>query len=144
MPQRCVPGPYLESKFPWIAEQVNKRLEQNTTSKTLYRVRKTWANSASQVGAYADLNNAKKACDNAGKGYYVFDSDGNVVYPVDSTYRIKVMVDALNIRSGPGIQYKINGCIRDCGVYTIVETNGNWGKLKSKAGWICLDYCKKV
>lgn len=107
-------------------------------------MRKTWANSASQVGAYADLNNAKKACDNAGKGYYVFDSDGNVVYPVDSTYRIKVMVDALNIRSGPGIQYKINGCIRDCGVYTIVETNGNWGKLKSKAGWICLDYCKKV
>lgn len=24
--QRCVPGPYLQSKFPWIAEQVNKRL----------------------------------------------------------------------------------------------------------------------
>ena len=26
MLQRCVPGPYLQSKFPWIAEQVNKRL----------------------------------------------------------------------------------------------------------------------
>ena len=26
MYQRCVPGPYLQSKFPWIAEQVNQRL----------------------------------------------------------------------------------------------------------------------
>ena len=105
-------------------------------------MRKSWADSASQVGAYADLNNAKKSCDSAGKGYYVFDSDGNIVYPVNSSYRVKVMVEALNIRSGPSTQCKINGCIRDCGVYTIVETNNNWGKLKSNAGWICLDYCK--
>ena len=116
----------------------------NSTTKTLYRVRKSWANSASQIGAYADLNNAKKACDSSGKEYYVFDSDGKAVYPVTSDYRVKVMVEALNIRSGPGIQYKINGCIRDCGVYTIVETNGNWGKLKSGQGWICLDYVKTV
>ena len=26
MLRRCVPGPYLQSKFPWIEEQVNKRL----------------------------------------------------------------------------------------------------------------------
>ena len=116
----------------------------NITSKTLYRVRKTWTNSASQIGAYADLGNAKKACDSAGKSYHVFDSDGKIVYPVTSTYRVKVMVEALNIRSGPSTQYKINGCIRDCGVYTIVETNGNWGLLKSKQGWICLDYTKIV
>lgn len=107
-------------------------------------MRKSWADSASQVGAYADLNNAKKSCDSAGKGYYVFDSDGNIVYPVNSSYRVKVMVEALNIRSGPSTQYKINGCIRDCGVYTIVETNNNWGKLKSGQGYICLDYCKTV
>ena len=115
-----------------------------TTNKTLYRVRKSWANSASQVGAYADLNNAKKACDKAGKDYYVFDSNGDVVYPVNSTYRVKVITEALNIRSGPSTQYKINGCIRDYGVYTIVETQGNWGRLKSNAGWICLDYAEKV
>lgn len=116
----------------------------STTNKTLYRVRKSWTNSASQVGAYADLNNAKKACDSAGKSYYVYDSDGKIIYPVDSAYRVKVMVEALNIRSGPGIQYKINGCIRDCGVYTIIETQNNWGKLKSGQGHICLDYCKTV
>lgn len=113
--------------------------------KTLYRVRKTWANSASQIGAYTNLTNAQKACDKAGKGYYVFDSNGKVVYPtVNQSYRVKVMVNALNIRSGPGTQYKINGCIRDCGVYTIVETQGDWGKLKSGQGYICLDYTIKV
>ena len=136
------PGPYLESKFPWIAEQVNKRLGQTVA---LYRVRKNWANAASQIGAYTNLDNAKKACDSAGKSYYVFDENGNVVYPVvNQNYRVKVMADALNIRSGPGTQYKINECIRDCGVYTIVETQGNWGLLKSGQGWICLDYVAKV
>lgn len=113
-------------------------------SKTLYRVRKSWANAASQVGAYSNLDNAKKACDSAGKAYSVFDSNGNVVYPMDNTYRVKVMVNALNIRSGPGTQYKINGCITDSGVYTIVETQGNWMKLKSGMGWICANYVIKI
>lgn len=116
-----------------------------TTSKALYRVRKSWTNSVSQIWAYTNLDNAKKACDSAGKDYYVFDSGGNVVYPTAAqSYKVKVTADALNIRSGPGTQYKINGCIRDYGVYTIVETNGNWGRLKSNAGWICLDYVTRV
>ena len=34
----------------------------------------------SQIGAFSNLNNAKNACDNAGPGYYVFDSSGNAVY----------------------------------------------------------------
>ena len=116
--------------------------DTTTTNKTtLYRVRRSWAEAASQIGAYTNLEYAKRACI---KGYYVFDENGNVVHPAESTYKVKVTVDALNIRSGPGTQYKINGCIGDYGVYTIVETNGSWGKLKSKAGWICLDYCRKV
>ena len=52
----------------------------------------------------------------------------------------------LNIRKGPGTEYDIVGAIKDHGKYTIVETKGNWGKLKSGAGWInCSDkYCKRV
>ena len=30
------------------------------------------------------------------------------------------------------------------GVFTIVETVGNWGKLKSGAGWISLNYAKRI
>lgn len=29
-------------------------------------------------------------------------------------------------------------------LYTIVAEKDNWGKLKSGAGWICLDYVKKL
>ena len=133
------PGPYLQSKLPWIAEQVNKRL-----SGAIYRVRKTWEDVHSQIGAFADLENAKKACV---AGYSVFDASGKDVYsPVAafSSYMVKVTADALNIRAGAGTQYKINGCITDHGVYTIVEENNGFGLLKSKAGWICLKYTKRI
>lgn len=53
-----------------------------------------------------------------------------------SSFLVKVTVSALNIRSGPGTGYKKVGCIRDKGTYTIVKTSGNWGYLKSGAGWI--------
>lgn len=121
----------------------NTTASNNTQS--LYRVRTSWTNAASQIGAYSNLNNAKAACDKVGSAYYVFDTNGNVVYPVVAqSYRVKVTTDALNIRSGPGTQYKINGCIRDYGVYTIVETKNGFGRLKSGQGWICLDYVVKI
>lgn len=58
-------------------------------------------------------------------------------------YLVKVTANALNIRAGAGTNYNIVGCIRDKGTYTIIETQGNWGKLKSGAGWICLEYTSK-
>ena len=188
-----------------------------TPVKQLYRVRKTWADSKSQIGAYSVLANAQAACDKAGSGYYVFDASGNVVYPVATTttrptlrsgstgdavkelqtrlnelgyscgtldgifgtktvaavkkfqtakgltvdgivgektwealytqfepYKVKVTVDALNIRAGAGTNYNTTGCIKDKGVYTIVAESNGFGKLKSGAGWICLDYTKKA
>lgn len=59
----------------------------------------------------------------------------------------KVDIPDLYIRKGPGTGYAKNGfCPK--GVYTIVEmksANGyTWGRLKSGAGWIALDYAKKV
>lgn len=51
---------------------------------------------------------------------------------------VKVNVDKLNIRSGPGMEYKIVGSITDRGVYTITKVEGNWGLLKSKKGYIYL------
>ena len=66
-----------------------------------------------------------------------------------TSYLVKVTTDVLNIRKGPGTNYGTNGAIRDKGTYTIVaESTGAgasmWGKLKSGAGWISLDYTKKV
>lgn len=53
-----------------------------TPSDELYRVRKTWADAKSQIGAYKVLDNAKKACKD---GYTVFDSKGKAVYTKTST-----------------------------------------------------------
>ena len=47
----------------------------------IYRVRKSWADAASQKGAYTNLDNAKRACDAAGDGYFVYDAKGVQVYP---------------------------------------------------------------
>lgn len=63
-------------------------------------------------------------------------------------YTVKVTVTELRIRSGPGTDTEAKGFIKP-GVYTIVaESNGpgakRWGKLKSGAGWISLDYAEKV
>lgn len=66
------------------------------------------------------------------------------------SYLAKVTADALNIRKGAGTNYAVTGCIRNKGTYTIVaEQKGQgstkgWGKLKSGAGWISLDFVKKV
>ena len=61
-----------------------------------------------------------------------------------NAYLVKITTDALNIRQGVGTGTPVVGCIRDRGTYTIVETQDNWGKLKSGAGWICLDYTKRL
>lgn len=59
------------------------------------------------------------------------------------SFKVKVTEKDLNIRTGPGTSYKSKGYIKP-GVYTIVETQGNWGRLKSGAGWIHLGYAKKI
>lgn len=70
--------------------------------------------------------------------------------PAFKPYLAQVNSPALNIRKGPGTNYEVTGCIRDRGTYTIVaESSGTgatkgWGKLKSGAGWISLDFLRKA
>ena len=63
--------------------------------------------------------------------------------PSNSEFKVKITADVLNVRSGAGTNYKITTTVKKNEVYTIVETQGNWGKLKSGSGWICLDYAVK-
>lgn len=70
-----------------------------------------------------------------------------VVSAAFEPYIIRVEVDALNIRLAPTTLATVVGTIRDRGAYTIVqEADGRgatrWGRLKSGAGWISLDYCR--
>ena len=59
-------------------------------------------------------------------------------------FNARIICDALNIRRGPGTQYKIEKQLPYNGVYTVTEEKNGWGRLKScKDWWICLDYVKK-
>lgn len=119
-----------------------------------YRVRKSWADSKTQKGAFKILDNAKKCADQNPR-YKVFDVDGNVVYepkaaePAEKVpFLVKVSISDLNIRCGPGTDYARVQFI-PIGVYTIVEVKSGkgasaWGRLKSGIGWISLDHVKRV
>ena len=59
-------------------------------------------------------------------------------------YQVKVKIDDLRIRTGPGTEYTWTGKYTGPGTFTITQVKGNWGKLKSGAGWISLAYCTEV
>lgn len=136
----------------WNLTQYNV-VSGSTTISGWYRVRKTWQNAASQKGAFHDLAYAKQ-CADANPGYTVYDPSGKAVYPVTQTssvpYAVRVSINDLNIRKGPGTNYAKTGQYTGKGVFTIVAESAGvgstkgWGKLKSGAGWVSLDFCTRV
>lgn len=66
------------------------------------------------------------------------------------SYIVRVTADVLNIRKGPGTNNKVVGSIKRGGAYTIVEekkgagSTKGWGRLKSGAGWVALDWVQKI
>ena len=161
---KSCPGDWLYSRLGDLATKVTAELSGTTSgggtapTTQMYRVRKSWSDAKSQIGAYKVLDNAKKKADE-NAGYMVFDASGNVVYPIASTpvpvpdtnttYKVNISISNLNIRKGPGTNYGTTGHFTGKGIFTIVqESKGEgatlWGKLKSGAGWISLDYAKKL
>ena len=155
---KSCPGDYLYNLHGQIAKEVNAQLglgtSSTTTKKTLYRVRKTWKDVKSQKGAFYDLSNANK-CADQNKGYSVFDESGKAVYTskaanTTSSFKVQISISDLNIRKGPGTNYATTGKFTGKGVFTIVETKQGtgsakgWGKLKSGAGWIALDFATRI
>ena len=111
-----------------------------------YRVRKTWQNASSQIGAYSILENAKVAADKAGSAYAVFDWNGKEVYRATGPklpYLVRVKSE-IEIRKGPGTSYGKAGRKCPVGIFTIVEVKGDWGRLKSGVGWIQLSKTVKM
>ena len=85
----------------------------------------------------------------------MFDVNGVNIYTsktiaAEVPFLVKVSISDLNIRKGPGTDYAKTGKFTGKGVFTIVEVNSGkgstagWGRLKSGAGWISLDYAAKI
>ena len=159
---KSCPGSWMYARMGDLAEKVTAHLGGSSggtvsTSDQMYRVRKTWADAKGQKGAFTVLDNAKK-CADANPGYSVFDNNGvNIYTPNTSTqttpdvpFTVKVSLSDLNIRKGPGTDYAKTGKFTGKGVFTIVEvqsgqgSSAGWGRLKSGAGWISLDYAAKI
>ena len=70
--------------------------------------------------------------------------------PPDVPFRVRVSIDDLNIRTGAGTNYARTGKYTGKGIFTIVEvasgqgSDSGWGRLKSGAGWISLDYAERI
>ena len=120
----------------------------DTPTTTYYRVRKSWSDKASQIGAFTVFQNAKN-CVDANPGYAAFDDNGNQLYPTASfqPYSVLVSIPDLNYRKGPGVENESYGYIEP-GTYTIVDEQDGWGLLKAyeaqRNGWIKLSYTSKV
>lgn len=117
---KACPGEYLYSRHGEIAAEVNRRLQ-----------------GASNGGGVVVVTPPTAEKPTGG-------TTGATVTP----YLVRVKIANLNIRKGPGTNYGATGYIRP-GIYTIVaESTGKgaakWGKLKSGAGWISLDYATKT
>ncbi|MBS4008176.1 MAG: N-acetylmuramoyl-L-alanine amidase [Clostridium sp.] len=76
-------------------------------SETIYRVRKSWGDAKSQIGAFRALENAKR-CADENPSYFVFDSTGTIIYG-----------------SASGAAYEI---------YTVVKGDSLWEIAAAKLG----------
>lgn len=101
-----------------------------TTVDKYYRIRKTWGDSKSQIGAYKNLENAKK---NWKEGYTIFDWNGKAVYPEQkkdtSSSETKVsLTEKLNIQL-PVLQSGAEGsAVRCLQAILGVAVDGDFGK----------------
>ena len=116
---KACPGEYLYSRHGEIAAEVNRRLQD-----------------ASNGGGVVVTPPAAEK------------PTGGTTGATVTPYLVRVKITNLNIRKGPGTNYGATGYIQP-GIYTIVaESTGKgaakWGKLKSGAGWISLDYATKT
>ena len=60
------------------------------------------------------------------------------------SYIVRIIADELNVRKGPGTDYDIVRTVVRGEAFTITQTVGDWGFLKSGIGWINLRYTERV
>lgn len=115
-----------------------------------YRIRKNWADPASQIGAYENLENAKKACK---VGYTVFDWNGKAVYSPAGTpaypFYGKCAGNSVNVRTGPGTGYGLMKNwpkLNKGNEVDVLGKTGAWYKVRiagKYVGYVFEDYIKR-
>lgn len=171
---KACPGEYLYSRHGQIASEVNARLGVDNVESvnvkagdvvsikngaTYYNGKDipSWVENRQWI--VKEVNGDRAVIDESTDGEYAICSPINVKFLAKSEahvengfkeYRVQINITDLNIRTGPGTNYSKTGKFTGKGVFTIVDessgagSDSGWGKLKSGAGWISLDYAKKI
>lgn len=155
------PSPYVNNngyKTSWtwskfksmLSQEIKKDEQPKPATSKWYRIRKSWADEGSQIGAYENLENAKKACQ---PGYTVYDWNGNSVYSVVSTAAYPWVGACTGnnvcVRKGPGTGYGlIKGWpkLNKGNLFDVVGKSGNWYKIriaKKYDGYIFGNYVQR-
>lgn len=101
----------------YLGTQPEQVPSESKEEKMLYRVRLSWNEPATQVGAYSDLENAKNACKD---GYSVYDPTGKVIY-TKATSEKTVAVNIRKLSEGSSgenvkaMQSLLNASGHNCG-----------------------------
>ena len=145
---KVCPAPYVHNnhyKTSWTWDEFKKKIAGSgdilpATSKPWYRVRKTWKNASSQVGAFQTLAKAKKCADQHA-AYHVYNDAGKKVYTsAKLPYKVQPKSNNVPIRTGPAKTYSSAKKLQP-GTYVITEEKNGFGRLKNGSGWV---YLKKV
>jgi N-acetylmuramoyl-L-alanine amidase len=132
-----------------------KPVTQDAPKKTIEELAKEvlagkWGNGAARTKALTDAGYDAKAVQAKVNDLLDKNKPADTVDKKDESFKVKVSITNLNIRTGPGTNYSRTGRFTGKGVFTITETKKGqgstkgWGRLKSGTGWISLDHATKI
>ena len=143
---KICPNPYVYNTGTYTWDAFKKAISGQSgdilpaTTKQWYRVRKTWKNASSQIGAFKTIKKAKQCADQH-TSYHVYNDAGKKVYTsAKLPYKVRPKTANVPIRTGPAKTYS-NVKKLQPGTYVIAEEKNGFGRLKNGSGWV---YLKKV
>lgn len=165
---KSCPGNWMYARMGDLAEKVTTQLGGGISGNTetehpekltegYYRVRKTWADVDTEM-RYRSYPTPRgvptatqvTACLTITGSISTRRAGLLLRRPKMCRFLVQVSISDLNIRKGPGTDYAKTGKFTGKGVFTIMEvksgqgSTAGWGRLKSGAGWISLDYTSKI
>lgn len=131
--------PHWDKFVDLVKKYMNNPVDSSpVVSEEMYRIRKDWNDPKTQIGAFKNLDGAKSAWK---EGYYIFNSKGEVVYPVEPAHEKKmctVMLEQLYKGCESASVQTLQNLLDDVGYNLVAD-----GKFGSKTESAVIDFQKK-
>lgn len=152
---------YVTTVKDYVRFYATEAQKEETGDGKYYRVRTSWDEAATQIGAFKDLENAMNTAEQ-NPGYHVYGPDGEEIRKEQAeAFQVRVRKENANlrIRKGPGTNFDFweepygDPRYTGEGIFTIDETAkgpgaARWGLLRAYSGeqngWIALDFTERL